>query len=272
MRETKNTYEATHRSITDVTSHERENLLLTYGHSDRETYSVLGFQVVRTIRRIERVSDLVTINAGNNEDFAVIGEDGWGNNVSNPGDDVFRIDSERKRTLVEYGFGVDNDGVYVAMQTADGDAINGIAESSERDRGFSVGDIFDRGGVLSDLTTIGTPGVSDAFPVPTTALSPNIDQGVIRIDSREDGLNSFRFAFDNQSGSQQTIDVIGYGTAYHVRPITSEDTVRSLLSNTPRNTRVVTLGGFGTNKPNLPQDWYPHRVFIRAGELVPGGG
>lgn len=270
MPEQRNTYTSAHRAITDVVTRPQDNIALVYGNSSDNTYNALAFQVVRSIRRIERVEDAFNLADQSAKEFGYFGENGFSVDTNSPGDEVFRIESERSKTIVEYGFAVPQDGVYVGIQAGDGSNINGLREGSERDRSWSASDLKDRGGVLSDETYLDTPSVSTDFPIPTTALSTMPDQGVVRIDSRQNGPNHFRFGFLNESGGQVTIDLIGYGMTYDIRPIEDEQTVRDMVAGEGHNRRLLTYGGLDNTKPNLPQDWYDYRVPINEGELTPG--
>jgi hypothetical protein len=264
-----NTYDTVHPAITDVVSRPRDNIVLLHGNSSEDTYDAMAFQVLRTNRRIERVTNQFTLAAGSTQEFGYFGENGFSRNTSNPGDDVFQVDSERDNTIVEYGFAVEPDGVYVGVRPVDDDEVNGLREGSDRDRGFSADDLPTRGGVLSDFTKVDAPDPTLDFTMPTTALSASPDHGIYRIDSRENGTNNIYFAFNNQSGAQVTMDIWGVGQTYEVRQIKDEQTVREMVKGEKYNRQLSTYGGFGTTKPNLPQDWYQHRVSIGPGELTP---
>ena len=270
MAESGHQYDSTLRAVTEVVSGPREFLALVYGNSNDGTYNFLAFQIVRSIRRVERIENQFNIADSDTAGFGYFGEDGFSTNVSNAGNDVFRVSSGRSRTIKEYGFAVPHDGVHVGIQTGDGDGINGLREGGDRDRGFGPDDLAQHGGILSDFTYIDSPTASLDFPMPTTALSPHPDQGIIRIDSEENGPNNFYFGFDNQSGGQVTIDVTGFGQTYDVRPIEDEAVARDILAGKGYSRRVLTYGGFGNQRPNLPRDWYDHRFEVGTGELTPG--
>jgi hypothetical protein len=270
MAERGHQYDSTYRAVTEVVSPPREFLALVYGNSNDGTYNLLAFQVLRSVRRIERIENQFNIANTDTEGFGYFGEDGFSTNVGDAGNDVFRVDTERARTIKEYGFAVPQDGVYVGVQAGDGDAINGLREGGDRDRGFGPDDLPQQGGILSDFTYIDSPTASLDFPMPTTALSPHPNQGIVRIDSEQDGSNNFYFGFNNQSGGQVTIDVTGYGQTYDVRPIEDETVTREILAGEGYARRVLTYGGFGNQRPNLPRDWYDYRVAVGPGELTPG--
>lgn len=270
MAERGHTYDAEFPAITEVVSEPHTLLGLVYGNSRKGTYNAMAFQVTRSIRRVERVTDSFTLNDNELQEFGYFGENGFSREVSNPGTEVWEIESERENTIAEFGFAVPQDGVWVGMQAGDGSNINGLREGSEQNRGWSASDLKDRGGVLSDMTYIDSPTVTNDYPMPTTALATRHHQGLVRIDSRENGPNRFRFAFDNESGGQVTVDMIGYGQAYDVRQIQDETVVRDIISGNGYNRRLLTYGGFENSKPNLPEGWYENRVELDPGELTPG--
>lgn len=265
-----NGYDSVHRAVTDVVSGPQENIVLVYGNSSDNVYNAIAFQVVRSLRRIERVEDAFSLADDGTKPFGYFGENGFSADVSDAGDEVFRIEEDRATTVMEYGFAVPQDGVYVGVQSADDDAINGLRSGDERDRGFSADDLPNRGGVLSDLTYVDSPSTSLDFQIPTTALSEQPNQGFVRVDSRTNGTNPFYFAFNNQSGGQVTVDVVGYGQTYDVRPIQQENVVKQLVAGEGFDRRILTYGGFDNTKPNLPDGWYDYATSIDGSELTPG--
>lgn len=265
-----NTYTSIHPAITDVVSRNFDNIVLVYGNSNTDTYNALAFQVTRAVRRVERADDLVTnLSDTGTEGFGWVGGSGFSTNTNNPGDEVFAIDESQSSTIVEYGFAVPQDGVYVGVQTGDGEAISGLREGNLRLRQLTPSDLDLRAGVLSDYTAVNTPSGSNSDPIPTTALSERPDQGLVRIDSEQDGPNRFFFAFENQSGGQTDIDLVGHGMTYEVRPITNTDTVRSILAGDGYSRRILQYGGFDNENPNLPTGWYDYRAEIGPGQLTP---
>lgn len=262
-------YTSVYPAITDVTSDNQELLALIYGNSNEDTYNAIAFQVVRSVRRIERVEDSITLSDNGTQNFGWFGENGFSRNVNSPGTEVFSIQSERERTIVEYGFGVPQSGVYVGIQTADGATLDGLSVGDERGRGLDAATLNQRAGVLSDTTVVDTPAYTNSEPIPTTALSEREDQGLIRVDSEQNGPNRFFFAFNNQSGGQVTIDVTGIGVAYDVRPIFDGDVARSIVSGEGFDRRLVQYGPFDNTNPNLPEEWYNARVRVGPGELTP---
>jgi len=270
MAEPANTYDTVHQAITEVVSRPQDNIALVYGNSSDGVYNALAFQIVRTVRRIEQVQDVLTLQDDGTQEWGFLGENGFSATTGDPGDELFRIEEERSSTVMEYGFAVPQDGVYVGVQSADDDAINGLRSGDERDRGFSAGDLPTRGGVLSDLTYVDAPSTTLDIEIPTTALSPQPNQGFVRMDSRTNGTNPYYFAFNNQSGGQVTVDVIGYGQTYDVRPIQEEQVVKQVVAGQGYNRRLLQYGGFDNTKPNLPDEWYNYNVEITPGELTPG--
>lgn len=262
-----NNYTSAYPAITEVFSRERDNLVLMYGNSNDRTYNALAFQILRTVRRIERVENAFSLADDETKSFGYFGTGGFSADTSAPGNEVFSIDAARANTIIEYGFSVPVDGVYVGVQVGDGDTVNGLAEGSDRDRGYSAEDLRDRGGVLSDLTYLDSPTPSINDGVPTTALSETPRQGIFRIDSERDGDNPFYFAFDNQSGGAADIDVNGYGMAYEVRVVPEREKVKSMVAGKGYDRRLCTYGGFGNTNPNLPREWYDAVVTLGYDEL-----
>lgn len=262
-----NQYTGAFPTVYDVVSRPQDNIVLSYGTSDNNAISVLAFRVERAIRRIERVTNGPAIPDGDTVDFGYFGENGHSSDVSDPGDELFRIDANRNRTLVEYGFALPvADDVYVAIEAGDGKPITGFAEGSDRERGFGVNELDQRGAPASQETYV----VGDAdTEVPTTRLSPAHTQGLVRVDSRQDGNNPFRFGFKNNSGQQITANIIGMGTTYEVRPIYDEGTVLDMLEGDGYKRRLLTYGAFGNTKPNLPRDWNDAKTTVNFGDVGP---
>jgi len=270
MQESDNTYDSTYPAAPDVFSGSWDNLVLTYGTSDRDNIQALAFQVVRTVRRVERVFDAFTLSSGGGtKGFGYFGADGFSLDTASPGTEVFSIQEERDRTLQEWAFAVPQDGVFVGIQTGDGDVVDGLSEGDDRGRGLSTEDLPQRAGVLSDYTYVDSPAVSTDAVMPTTALSPTGRQGLVRIDSEQDGANPYYFGFNNQAGSNRTIDVIGVAQTYHVRPVRDETTVRDIIDGAGFDRRILQYGSLSNTNPNLPRSWYDYRVTVRRDELTP---
>lgn len=269
MSEPSNTYSSVHPAITDVVSRNRDNIVLVYGNSNRGRYNALAFQIVRSVRRIERARGVATLADGDTLGFGYIDEDGHSEAGGGGGTEVFSVQEEHANTIIEYGLSVPQSGVYVGMETGQGEPITGLREGDMRLRGLEPGDLSERAGVLSDNTYVDDPTPSVRDSIPTTALSERHDQGAVRIDSETDGPNRFHFAFENQSGGQVDVDVVAHGTAYDVRPITDTSVVKDMLEGSDYNRRIIQYGGFGNENPNLPADWYDYRAEIGPGELTP---
>lgn len=260
-------YTSTIPAIPEVLSRPQDNIALVYSNSNDNTYNAIAFQITQAVRRIERAENVLTLADGETQEFGYVGEDGFSSEVTSPGDEIFRVDADRDHTIVEYGFAVPQDGVYIGLETGGGDPINGYAEGSDRDRGYGPDDLPDSG-VLSDHTYVDAPPATNDEPIPTTALSETLEHGLIRADSKQQGDNPFFFAFKNESGGQVDIDITGFGRTYNVRPITNEETVRSMVTG-DINRKLVNYGGLGNTNPNLPRSWYDHRIRVGPGELTP---
>jgi hypothetical protein len=262
-------YESAFPAITDVVSGHLDNIVLLYGNSRDDGFRAIGFTVAGVTRRVERVMDVVQLGDDAVQDPVFIGENDI-SSASNPGDEVFEIQSNRDETLIEYGFAVPQDGIYVGLQTGDGSPITGLQSgNNERFRGFGSDDLDTYGGVLSNYTGVDAPTYdTDANdPVPTTALSPARNNGVFRIDSKQNGANRFFFMFNNQSGSQKTIDLIALGATYNVKVAENPDETRDMLFDESVPSRVVQYGGFDNTNPNLPRNWSDSVAKVKMGEL-----
>lgn len=259
-----NSYTAAFPQIFDVTSRPQDNLVLLYGTSTDDAITALPFRIERTLRRIERTTNGPTLAAGETLDFGYFGEGGHERDVAQPGEDVLEIETERDNTIVEFGVGFDTSDVYVGVESADGTPITGLREGADRARGFGPDDLPERGGVLSDYTITETPQA-----VPTTALSGTPEQGLMRIDSRQDGNNPLRFAFYNDSGGQVTLNMTAIGMAYEARPVYDRSEALSLVAGEGYKRRLVGYGGFGNTKPNLPREWQDATVQVEYGDVGP---
>lgn len=269
MASERQTYDAAYPSIRDVVSRPQDNLVIVSGDSRSKTYSAMAFQVTRTVRRVERVVDEITLADAEQRSWGYFGEGGFSRDTQSPGDEVFRIETDREKTIVEYGFGIPVDGVYVGVQTGDGSAVTGLNAGADRARGLDETDLNEHGSVLSDHTYIDAPTASTDATIPTTALSETGEHGLIRIDSKQEGNNNFYFAFDNQSGGQIDVSVIGKGQTYEVRPIKDSETTRQMLTGNGYNRRIINYGAFGNSNPNLPREWYDYEVTVGPEDLVP---
>lgn len=269
-RETANHYESAYPGISDVTSPEMHNICLLYGTSDDNTFRVLGFQIARTIRRIERLPVDITLDAGQEVPFGTIVADGHTRLGATGSDDIFRIGENRDKTIEELGIGVTVEGadpsnVYVAYEGASGEEVIGVqGDDADRARGFDEERFDERGAVTADLTTV------DGFEYPTTALSEHPkNQGIIRFDSREDGRNTFRFGFYNEDSSEATVSLFGMGQSYRVRQVTDAAVVRNMVTPGGVPARNITYGGYENTTPNLPSAWSDSVITVEESELLP---
>ena len=272
MADTKrNTYDSPYPGIVDVTSPEMHNICVLYATSDDDRFRVLGFQIARTVRRIERLPVTMTIPAGNEVPFGTIAADGHPRlGGSSASDDIFRIGENRDSTIEELGIGLSVDGadaseLYVAYEGASGDPVIGVqGDDTDRARGFDEGSFNERGAVTADMTTI------EGYEYPTTALSEHPKtQGLLRFDSREDGRNTFRFGFHNTSNSDMDVNLYGMGQAYRVRQVTDSSVIRNMVTTGGIPARNVTYGGFDNATPNLPSPWTNSIITVDRTELLP---
>lgn len=266
----RNQYESIFPAINDVTSPEQHNLAVLYGTSNEDEYRALAFQVTRTLRRVERLTEPVSVPGDDVVPFGILTEDGHASQVGAAGDDIFRIGSARDSSIEEYGFGItvegpDPEDIYVGIEPHGDRPIMGVqGDDDDRARGFSAASLDVRGGVSADLTTTQTGQFA------TTALSENPDrQGTLRIDSRQDGRNNFRFGFKNTSGTDAQVYVHGMGSAYRVRQVSDAETVRDLVTPGGIAARPLTYGAFANDRPNLPRPWTDYIVTVLEDELIP---
>lgn len=266
----RNQYDSVFPAVNDVTSPEQHNLAVLYGTSSASQYRALAFQITRSMRRIERLPTPITVPAGGTVPFGILTSDGHATQADTGGTDIFHIGTARDSTIEEYGFGIEVDGVdasdvYIGIEPHGGNPIMGVqGDDDDRARGFSADSLDVRGGVSADLT------LTQASQYATTALSENPDrQGTLRIDSRQDGRNNFRFGFKNTGTADATVTVHGMGSAYRVRQVTDREAVRDMVTPGGIASRPVTYGSFSNDRPNLPRSWTDHIVTVDANELVP---
>lgn len=264
------TYDSPYPAITDVTSEELHNLCVLYGTSTDDVYRVLAFQVARTVRRIERLGQTMTVSAGEEVPFGTITSSGHTRLGGGPSsDDIFRIGENRDSTIEELGIGFttnqDDSDLYVAYEGASGEPVIGVqGDDADRARGFDETVFNERGAVTADLTTLTN------FQYPTTALSEHPqDQGIIRFDSRDDGRNTFRFGFFNSGTADAEVSIFGMGQTYRVRQVTDASVVRNMVTPGGIPSRTITYGGFENSTPNLPSAWTNSVTTVDRGELLP---
>ena len=249
-------------TIYDVTSEENHNIALLYSSTSGNQWRAMAFQTNITIRRTEWISEVTTLDAGDSLAFGMLQEDGHSATASadpESRDDRLRVDDQRGETLVEYGIGVEPDGVLVGVENPSGSYITGV--QGDRARGFDEETLQDFGSVKSDATIT-------ANGIPTTAASSTPEQGVVRMDSDDNGLNPTRVAFHNDTDGTVTVDVTVMGLTYHVTPVTDSATVRDIVYGRGHNRRVLTYGGFDNTSPNVPQDWRDGRVTMTSDDAL----
>jgi hypothetical protein len=203
-------------------------------------------------------------NTGDALDFGILGENGHAQAVTDPGDEILQVWSQRESTIVEWGISVDADGVLVGAQSPGSVPLIGVTDASQRVRGWSTEQFQDFGAVESDKTRVAAPD-----PVPTTALSASADQGIFRVDSDQEGKNPMRFAFLNTQSASVTFNVTAVGASYEVSPVTDEATLKQMLRGDGYKRRVVSYGGKTNGNPNLPRDWYDYVARLDDEEVVP---
>lgn len=258
--ETRHSYESAYPAITDVLSEETHNLAVLYGSTTGNEWRALAFQTNLVTRRTE-YAEINTISDGETVDFGIIQEDGHsgtGAASTDSSSDRLRIDDNRSETIVEWGIGVTPDDVLVGLENPSGVDVHGV--QGDRGRGWDADSLDTHGGVLSQNTMYDED-------VPTTALSPNASQGVVRIDSDEDGSNPIRVGFKNISDGEATIEVIAHGAAYHVTPITDKDVVEEYVFGDGVNRRTLTWGGPENTSPNIPDEWKDGRITLTSEDV-----
>lgn len=254
---------------TDIQLFENQNLAVLYGASTDNEWRAMAFQTNIVQRRWERYESVVTLSDGDTLDYGMITEDGHEEQTgvdASASDDILRVDSERDETVVEWFVSVDPDDVFVGVQNPGTNTITGI--QGDRNRRAESVDRLDQHGVKSDYTRTGGE-------FPSTALSPKPNQGLVRVDSDEDGRNPIRFGFKNGSGAERTVDMEFYGAAYHVTPVTDPDLIEDMVYGHGINRRVLTWGGWDNTSPNLPANWKDGRITLTdedARHVLSSGG
>jgi len=242
-------------AFTAVHSGQNEPITIMYEDSQDGRWKALGFVIDRVTRRYERIEDFATLTDTETLDFGFFGENGHEGVVTEPGDDRLRVGTEHERRLHELAIGIEptDDEVLVGVENPSDADIVGIED--DRTRGFGADKLTDFGSVSSD-DTFSVEGV------PTTALAPTTDQGLVRFDTENNGSNPTRVGVVNNSGGQVTLSAEVFGMAYEVTPITDSELVRTLLYED--TTRTLTYGGQGNTSPNLPDEW--DTAVTRVGE------
>lgn len=255
----RNTYTSEYPAFIDVQNRENENIVILYGSSSDNEWRALALQTNQLVRRRERVGSLKTLADGDVTGYGMLQETSSGiqhedDTTTDPSQDIFRIDSNKSETLAEFAIGVTTDDVYVGVENA-GEVISGL--QGDRARRETQPDDLDRHGIPSQLT------LTNETDLPTTALSGTPDQGIVRIDSENNGRNPLRVAFNNEvAGAQRTVDVIVDGVSYRVTPVTDKGVVEDITYGKGHNRRVLTWSGFQNTSPNVPEPWKEGRIDI----------
>lgn len=247
--------------LTSVHSRPNESFTIMWENSSDGTWNALGFVVDQVMRRYERIEGFATLADGGTLDFGIFGEKGHESNTTDEGADRLRIEENHDRRVIEYAVGVTptDENLLVGVQNPIDAPIVGLDEQSNRLRNFDVAALTDRGGVAS-TDTITSDGAT------TTALSTTPDQGLVRIDTDDNGNNPMRFGFNNQTGAQQTLSAQAFGAAYDVTVIGTPNQVRNLLYSP--DVRTLIYGGQGNSSPNLPRPWKSAVVEVTTDDAV----
>lgn len=262
-------YDAVHPAITEVTSPHLSNLCMVFGAGSNTRMQALGFYVDRTVRRHERIQNPPTVPANDSLDFGKFVENGHTADpaVASAGTDLFSIQNNRETTIEEISLAVNNDGILAGAAVGDSEVT--ALDGTDRARGFGADDLVEYGGVRAELTRT-TDTEADEYPVPTTALSPSVDQGLLRFDAEQAGNNPFYWGFYNTTGADVDLDAYAVGARYKVTVVENDSAVRRML-NGDAPCRVVQHGSFSLDNPNLPRAWAENTIAIRGGELLPTG-
>lgn len=247
--DTNHQYTSEYPTLHEVQSYETHNVAILYGSSTRNEWKALSLQTNMTIRRRERITGITTLSDQDDLAFGMLQSDGHeetAGTTPDPSKDLLRIEDGTEETLVEWSLGVDPDDVYVGVQNPSTENISGL--QGDRERRETGSSDLDSHGVLSQHT-------QTANGHPTTALSTKPNQGIVRIDSDDEGRNPIRVGFYNDSGADATVDVTAVGVAYHVTPIQTQSVTRDIVFGNGFNRRVLTWGSFQNTSPNLPAEW-----------------
>lgn len=259
--------------IPSVISQEMDNIAVLYGDSDDDSWKAVALKVNQINRRIDYINNLPDLDPGGTLDFGFFGEDGHSDAVSSPGQDQLRIESDVSQTLMEYGIGIEPDGVQVAVENPSGELVTGV-QDADRLRGYqpeaaNSSDFNDFGSVLSDHTMLPSG-------IPTTALSETPQQGLVRFDQSSDVHNNIYFGFRNTRENTVSLSATAWGATYRVTPVQDQQTAKDVVfgSNGIRR-RVLTYGGLTNTAPNRPTEWKRGEVTLTGSDAinaVSGGG
>lgn len=261
----RNTYTSEYPAFIDVQNRENENIVVLYGSSTDQEWRAMAFQTNQLLRRRERVADVKTLADGDVTSYSMLQDTSSGiqleeDTTTDPSQDILRIDGNKDETLAEYAIGVTTDDVYVGVQNK-GTEIMGI--QGDRERRETQPDDLDRHGIPANLT------LTNEHSLPTTALSGSPNQGIVRIDSDDNGRNPIRIALNNEvSGAQRTPDIIIQGVSYRVTPVTDSGVVENILHGKGHNRRILTWGAFDNDSPNVPEPWKDGRITVTDEDVM----
>ena len=259
-----NQYTSEYPTLMDVQTKEQHNMVVLYANSTSNQWRAMAFQTNMTIRRVERATDIATLSDGETLDFGMLQEEGHEETsgvTTDASKDILRIDDQKSETIVEYALGVTptDDELYVGVQNPKTQFISGIQ-----------GDRLRRRSQADDLVDVGTRStltVTDTDTVPTTALSESPDQGLVRIDSADEGQNPIRIGFQNESGGDITPSIEALGVAYHVTPVTDSGVVEDMFHGKGHNRRVLSWGNLENDSPNIPKAWREGVIDVTAADV-----
>ena len=261
----RNTYTSEYPAFIDVQNRENENIVVLYGSSTDNEWKAMAFQTNQLLRRRERVADVTTLSDGDVTEYNMLQDTTSGIQLeedagTDPSDDILRIDSNKDETIAEYGIGVTTDDVYVGVQTKGGEIL-GL--QGDRERRETQPEDLDRHGVPSQLT------LTNEHSLPTTALSGSPNQGIVRIDSDDNGRNPIRIGLNNEvAGAQRTPDIIVHGVSYRVTPVDDTGVVEDILHGQGHNRRILTWGAFDNDSPNIPEPWTDGRITVTDEDVM----
>lgn len=243
-----NEYASDYKGILDVLSREMDNIVLLTGDSNNNEFRVWAFSINQVNRRAEYITNLPDLSPGSTLSLGYFGENGHSedSNVSDAGDDLLRIEDFHDETIEEFGIAVEPDDVLVGAENPPGAPILGV--QGGRARGFDADDFSNRGAVRSQFTRT-------VNGLPTTALSATDEQGLIRIDSADNGRNRTYVGFKNVGEQTAPLQATVYGNTYRVTNVTDSQVIRDMLFGDGYKRRVLTWGGIKNQNPNIPDAW-----------------
>ncbi len=237
-------------AITQVIDQEIDTIALLLDYTGTETFSALAFQVNRINRRTEKYTELTSIANDSTLDYGYLGEKGHSEQVSEPGDSILRIEDNQKETIQELGVKVTPADFKVWIESPPNNVISG--RQGDRVRGLGPGD--DAGFVWSQYTQMLLES-GTSYYVPTTALSPDVRQGLVKIDGSENQRNHIYFGFENQTGGSDTPELEIMGVTYRVVNVENKQKIRDIVFGRGVKRSVLTWGGLENDSPALPEGW-----------------